>query len=258
MKQTTLFLFSLAKANAVLARRLSGHGLDFSDFMILYYLNEAPEKKLRRVDLANKLGLSPSGITRMLLPLEKLGIINRDLNDEDARARYATLTKAGEEILNDANATLDMKSEEIFVEGSEKKIEEFTALLNDITDNLLLGEYSEEAKRRWGNTEAYKQSQERVKNMSKEDREKIKKEGEDLMKEIASSMDKGAASPEVQKLITKHYDSLRNFYEPTLEMYKGLGEMYVADGRFTAYFEKFAPGLAVFMKEAIDIFTSKK
>lgn len=139
MKNTSLFLFSLAKANTVLSRRLSGHGLDFSDFMILYYLNEAPEKKLRRIDLANKLGLSASGITRMLLPLEKLHIITRDLNDDDARARYATLTAAGVELLQDANASLEMKSEDIFLDGSDKKVKEFTDFLNDITDNLLLG-----------------------------------------------------------------------------------------------------------------------
>jgi DNA-binding MarR family transcriptional regulator len=257
MKNQTAFLFSLAKTNTVLSRRLSGHGLDFSDFMILYYLNEAPEKKLRRIDLANKLGLSASGITRMLLPLEKLGIVTRDLNDDDARARYATLTNAGSELLRDANASLEMKSEDIFLEGCDNKIEEFTTFLDDITDNLVLGEYSEEAKVRWGHTNEYKESQEKIKKMSKEDIDRIKKEGENLMQEIVLQMDKGANSPEVQKLIAKHYDNLRNFYEPNLELYKGLGEMYVNDERFTAYFEKFATGLAKFMKEAINIFCEK-
>lgn len=258
MKNTTSFLFSLAKTNTVLSRRLSGHGLDFSDFMILYHLNDAPDKKLRRIDLANKLGLTASGITRMLLPLEKLGIITRDLNDDDARARYATLTKAGVELLNDANASLEMKTEDILLEGCDNKIEEFTDFLNDITDNLMIGEYSEEAKMRWGNTKEYSESLEKVKKMSQEDMSRIKKEGETLMSEIALQMNKGVRSPEVQKLIDKHYNNLRNFYEPNLELYKGLGEMYVNDDRFAAYFEKFAPGLAKFMKEAIAVFCEKK
>jgi DNA-binding MarR family transcriptional regulator len=132
MKTTIPFLFALVKTNAILARKLSVHGLAFSDFMILSYLNEAPEGKLRRVDLAEKLGLTASGITRMLLPLEKLGIIERDLDDSDARARYASLTKAGENLLKDATATIEMKLEDIVPENGKNKLKNFTELLEEI------------------------------------------------------------------------------------------------------------------------------
>jgi len=103
MKNTLTFLFSLVKTNAILSRRLSVHGLDFSDFMIISYLNESREQKLRWIDLAEKLGLTASGITRMLLPLEKLGIIERSLDDADARARYASITPAGKNLPEDAH-----------------------------------------------------------------------------------------------------------------------------------------------------------
>ena len=129
MKKTLPFLFALSKTNTILARRLSVHGLDFSDFMILFYLNEAAEKKLRRVDLAEKLGLTASGITRMLLPLEKLGIIKRDLDDTDARARFASLTKAGQNLLQDATNSIEMKLEDIIPEHEKTELEKFTALL---------------------------------------------------------------------------------------------------------------------------------
>lgn len=132
MKNAIPFLFSIVKANAILSRRLSGHGLDFSDFIILYHLNEAPENKLRRIDLAEKLGLTASGITRMLLPLEKLGIIERNLDDADARARYATITKAGKELLTDATATIEMKIEDLIPEDKESQLKEFTDLLEKI------------------------------------------------------------------------------------------------------------------------------
>lgn len=122
MKKSIALLFSLVKTSNVLSRKLSGHGLDFSDFMILYHLNDAPDKKLRRIDLANKLGLTASGITRMLLPLEKLGIITRELDHDDARARYASLTKAGLNLLKDATVSIEMKLEDIFPEGSQKQI----------------------------------------------------------------------------------------------------------------------------------------
>jgi len=112
-------------------------------------------------------------------------------------------------------------------------------------------QYAKEAKERWGNTEAYKQSQERVKKMSKEDFERIGKEGDVLMKEIVANREKGAKSPEVQALISRHFNNLRHFYEPTLETYRGLAENYVADERFKAFYEKYAPNLAEFMKEAM-------
>ncbi|MEI7620674.1 MAG: MarR family transcriptional regulator [Candidatus Falkowbacteria bacterium] len=132
MKTTLPFLFSLIKSNAILSRRLSVHGLDFSDFMILSYLNEAPEQKLRRIDLAEKLGLTASGITRMLLPLEKLGIIERNLDDSDARARYATITKAGKNLLQDASASIEMKLEDIIPEEIRADLEKFTRILERI------------------------------------------------------------------------------------------------------------------------------
>lgn len=132
MKNTLPFLFSLVKSNAILSRRLSVHGLDFSDFMILSYLNEAPEQKLRRIDLAEKLGLTASGITRMLLPLEKLGIIERNLDDSDARARYATITKAGKNLLQDATASIEMKLEDIIPEEKRSELNKFTELLDEI------------------------------------------------------------------------------------------------------------------------------
>ena len=132
MKTTIPFLFSLVKTNAILARRLSVHGLAFSDFMILFYLNEAPDNRLRRIDLADKLGLTASGITRMLLPLEKLGIIERNLDEADARARYASLTKAGKNLLKDALATVEMKLEDIIPENKKNELEKFTKLLEQI------------------------------------------------------------------------------------------------------------------------------
>lgn len=115
-------------------------------------------------------------------------------------------------------------------------------------------QYAAEAKARWGHTEAYKQSQERYKKMSKDDIARIKKESDELMKKIVANRAQGAQSPDIQQLIAQHYNNLRHFYEPNLEMYRGLAEMYVADPRFTAYYEKYDKNLAQFMKEAMCAF----
>ena len=115
-------------------------------------------------------------------------------------------------------------------------------------------EYAKEAKMRWGNTKAYQESQERYKKMSKADLELIQKEGDILMKEIAANMNEDVKSEKIQKLIDRHYNNLGNFYEPNLELYKGLAEMYIADKRFTAYFEKYNKGLAQFMHDVMIIY----
>lgn len=114
-------------------------------------------------------------------------------------------------------------------------------------------EWNIEAKDRLGDTDMYKESAKRVKKFTKADWDEIKIAGEDLMNEIVACFDAklDAKSPRMQKAIARHYASLRVFYEPNPEMYSGLGEMYVADPRFTAYYEKYREGLAVYMRDAM-------
>ncbi len=111
--------------------------------------------------------------------------------------------------------------------------------------------YSKEAKERWGNTDAWKQSQERVKKMGKAGLKKVMEENGKILLEIAAAMKLAPDSADVQRLIAKHYNGLRAFYEPNLEMYRGLAEMYVVDPRFKSFYEKVAPGLAQFMRDAM-------
>lgn len=118
--------------------------------------------------------------------------------------------------------------------------------------------YQPEAKLRWGDTEAYKQSMSRVKKLTKAEMEKIKKEGIDLTEKIAGAMDLGPEHADVQSLISEHYKGIRFFYDCPIEMYGNLGKMYVNDQRFKAYYEKFRPGLAEFMAEAIAVFCKNR
>ncbi|MCK9360822.1 MerR family transcriptional regulator [Patescibacteria group bacterium] len=111
--------------------------------------------------------------------------------------------------------------------------------------------YAEEVKQRWGHTEAYKQSMERYAKTTKEDMEKYKKDADIFMKKAAEVSAHGALSPEFQEIIAQHFDALRTWYEPNFEMYRGLAKMYVDDPRFTAYYEKYKPGLAKIFSEAM-------
>jgi len=82
------------------------HGLSVSDYAVLHSLSEAPGYRLRRVDLAQRLGLTPSGITRLLNPLERRGIVSREESGHDARATYAVLTASGRALVKHARTTM--------------------------------------------------------------------------------------------------------------------------------------------------------
>jgi DNA-binding MarR family transcriptional regulator len=82
------------------------HGIGLSDFAALHHLAEAPGRRLRRVDLAKRLALTPSGVTRLLAPLERRGIVAREEAGHDARATYAVLTPSGEALAAESAATV--------------------------------------------------------------------------------------------------------------------------------------------------------
>jgi DNA-binding MarR family transcriptional regulator len=98
---------SLLGAYATLSRELSTslvatHGLTINDYGCLLLLSRAGEQGMRRIDLANQLQLSPSGITRLLDRLEDQGFVGKGECKEDARVSYAILTEAGLEKLKEA------------------------------------------------------------------------------------------------------------------------------------------------------------
>jgi len=110
------FCLRLAKATAAVARRFDGslgtlHGIGFGDFMVLLALSQAPGAKLRRIDLAAELGLTASAVTRILIPLEKIGLVKRQRDPRDARVGYATLTESGRRILGESLVSAEAVSE---------------------------------------------------------------------------------------------------------------------------------------------------
>ncbi len=114
-----------------------------------------------------------------------------------------------------------------------------------------MNKYKAEAKERWGNTEAYKQSAARTKNWTKEDYKRMGEQGIALTKQIALVMHLPVTDTKVQELIKLHHASIEVFYSCSTEMYRGLAELYITDPRFTKYYEDVAPGLAKFMHDAI-------
>ena len=107
------------RAHAAITRQLSArleaqHGLTLSDYDVLVQLYFAPERALRRVDLARSVLLTASGITRLLDGLERSGWVEKKACSTDARVSYAALTEAGAAKFEEASVSHRADIAELF------------------------------------------------------------------------------------------------------------------------------------------------
>jgi len=123
------------RAHAAIRRELdrelvADHGLTISDFEVLYRLSNAPSRMLRRVDLAQNVLLTPSGITRLLDGLESCGLVKKEACKSDARVVYAKLTDKGKKCLDAASKDHLASVRDLFRERfSEDELEMFASML---------------------------------------------------------------------------------------------------------------------------------
>ena len=161
---------------------------------------------------------------------------------EKRAERYLKLSDLAKETLQNLEGGIKMENKAMFKEFDYDKIVEHQK------------KYEDEVKERWGNTDAYRISTQRASKYTKEDWEKISAAGDEYMKEmIACFSEKVAYSdPRMMTVCEKARGHISTFFYPcSLEMYSNLGNMYIADERFTAFYDKFAPGLAAYYNEAI-------
>jgi len=123
------------RAHAAIRRELdrelvTEHGLTISDFEVLYRLSNAPDRMLRRVDLAQNVLLTPSGITRLLDGLESCGLVKKEACKSDARVVYAKLTDKGQKRLDAASKDHLASVRDLFRERfSEDELEMLASML---------------------------------------------------------------------------------------------------------------------------------
>ena len=121
--------------------------------------------------------------------------------------------------------------------------------------------YETEASERWGNTDPYREHEQKTKNYTKE---KWSEANDGLMAifaEFAACKDSGASadSTEAQELVIKLKAHITaNYYTCTDEILAGLGKIYVADERFKKNIDKYGEGTAEFAAEGIRIYVEKK
>ncbi len=119
-----------SKIQKKVSNSLSIHGIGLSEYLVLNQLYLAPAHKMRRSDLAEQVGLSPSGITRMLNPMEKIGLVQKEENPRDARVSLVTLSAAGKQIYEEASISFKHASDALFNSLDQKQIGTFSNLLH--------------------------------------------------------------------------------------------------------------------------------
>lgn len=114
-------------------------------------------------------------------------------------------------------------------------------------------DHADEAERRWGETDSYRESQRRVSEYGKEDWQRLKAEEEGVRARFAAAFEAGLApdSEEAMAAAEAHRSHIsRWFYECSYEMHRGLTDMYVSDERFRSHYDAQVPGLAEFIRDA--------
>ena len=125
----------LQSADKVKAR-LSGefssiHGLSVNEFFLLMQLERVTNHRLARVELAKRMHISASTVTRMAAPMEKLGLVSRQADERDARLAFVVLTKAGLEKVKEARATFAKQATYLFQDRwTEDELNLFSDLLH--------------------------------------------------------------------------------------------------------------------------------
>ena len=120
--------------------------------------------------------------------------------------------------------------------------------------------YLNETRERWGNTDAYREHQQKTKNYTKEKWVEANDGMMAIFAELSVCKQSGASadSNEAQALVAKLQAHITaNYYTCTDEILAGLGKMYVADERFKKNIDKYGDGTAVFASDAIEVYCRK-
>ena len=129
---------------------------------------------------------------------------------------------------------MSMTDEELYEGFTPEQIERYTREVNERYDPKIVAE-----------------SNRRVRNMSKAQWQAVKGEGGAVAQQLAKLMDKQPTEDAVQAAVARHYAWVDNFWHPTAESYRGLGQGYAEHPEFRAFYDKVRPGLADFLCAAM-------
>lgn len=188
---------------------------------------------------------------RLGFSLEEIAAVLDD-PEADVREHLRRQRAAVEARIDDMRALVSAidRALEAEMSGIRLTVEEQRELFGDGFSE----EQLEEARERWGDTDAWKQSQARTSRYEKRDWEQIKAEAGDISRRFADALQRGlpADSAEATALAEEHRAHIHTwFYDCPVAMHRNLAEMYVADPRFSKTYDDLAPGLARYIRDAI-------
>jgi DNA-binding MarR family transcriptional regulator len=131
------FIETYADLVSAIEHDLAESGLALGDYQVLVYLSEAEERSMRMCDLADRLQLSPSGLTRRLDGLVRTGMVTREPSTVDRRVMMARLTEAGMETLRAAApGHVDSVRRHLFDHLDEGQVDALTSIFTAIRGGL--------------------------------------------------------------------------------------------------------------------------
>ena len=197
-------------------------------------------QRLQQVLFFRELGFPLEEIAKIMrdpkFDLQSALLMQRQLLEEKS-ARTKALIAAVDAALQSIERGTTMTKEEMF----------------EVFGDFDPAKYQDEVKQRWGDSDAYKESARKTARYGKKEWQQIKAEGDSLNQALAKAMAGGIkpADARAMELAEQHRQHIsRWFYDCSKAVHRGLGELYVADPRFTANIDKVAPGLALYCREA--------
>lgn len=187
---------------------------------------------------------------RLEMPLDEIATLlggGEDAADHLRRQRATVMTRLGE--LRELVTAIDR--------ALEREMNDRPATPQDLKELFGDGfkdEYQQEAQERWGDTDAWKQSQARTQRYTKADWQQVKQEADEVNAAFVAALTAGEpatseAAMDAAERHRRHIDD--RFYDLDHAFHRGLADMYVADPRFTKTYEDLAPGLAAYVRDAI-------
>jgi DNA-binding MarR family transcriptional regulator len=109
-------VYELTDLHARLIRGLDGtlsvHGISYTEYNVLRQVGRSPQQQMRRIDLAERIGMTASGVTRLLRPMEKIGLVEKLASERDARVSLVVSSPAGKRLLAEAEIAVGHFSED--------------------------------------------------------------------------------------------------------------------------------------------------
>ena len=116
--------------NKKVDNQLSIHGISFTEYTIMYHLYNSPLKTMRRIELAEQVGISASGVTRLVAPMEKIKILEKEINPRDARQSLVKLSKVGQQLYKDATISFEHCCENLVSQLTQSQLKKLIGLVD--------------------------------------------------------------------------------------------------------------------------------